>query len=389
MSGTAGQQEIGAFRMTEGFPSGTSPDTSPGNSPGSATPTVVALGADLPARVADGLGGRARLRTATGTTLPELLPSADALLVWDFTSDEVARAWAGGGGAGGDGAVRGRAGGGAHPSRPRWVHTASAGVDRLMFPELRASETVVTNSRGVFEQPIAEYVAGLVLALAKDLPGTWRRQQERHWQHRETRRVAGTRALIVGAGPIGRAVARTLGALGIHTELVGRTARPSGDPLLGPIRAATELNGLLPTADWVICAAPLTDDTRHLFDAAAFAAMRQTAHFLNVGRGEHVLAADLLTALHTGQIAGAALDVFPTEPLPEDDPLWAAPGLLVSPHMCADTFGWLDELAEVFLAEFDRWLSGRPLRNVVDKQLGYVPSAVPSVVPSAAPHTAT
>ncbi len=129
------------------------------------------------------------------------------LLVWDFTSHAVRKAWPGDG------------------PRPRWVHTASAGVDHLMCPELAASPTVVTNARGIFDEPIAEYVAALVLAMAKDLPRTLELQRERTWRHRETQRVRGGRAVVVGSGPIGRAIARTLTALGITTALVGRAAR--------------------------------------------------------------------------------------------------------------------------------------------------------------------
>lgn len=131
------------------------------------------------------------------------------LLVWDFTSDAVREAWPGEG------------------PRPGWVHTASAGVDRLLCPELAASSTVVTNARGVFELPIAEYVAGFVLAFAKDLPGTLALQREHRWRHRETRRLAGSRAVVVGAGPVGREIMRLLHGLGVRVALVGRTARRS------------------------------------------------------------------------------------------------------------------------------------------------------------------
>ncbi|MEU6992540.1 D-2-hydroxyacid dehydrogenase [Streptomyces sp. NPDC046465] len=295
-----------------------------------------------------GLTGRARVLHADGDTLAERLPLADVLLVWDFSSDAVRRAWPGAG------------------PRPRWVHTASAGVDHLMCPELAASDAVVTNARGVFDQPIAEYVAALVLAMAKDLPHTLELQRERSWQHRETRRIAGTRACVVGSGPIGRAIAGTLKALGITTALVGRTPRTG-------VHGPADLDRLLTRADWVVCAAPLTDDTRGMFDARRFGVMQPSARFINIGRGPLVVEDDLVAALAKRWIAGAALDVFEREPLPADSPLWTAPGLLVSPHMSGDTIGWRDELGSQFVELYEAWEAGRPLANVVDKERGYVP----------------
>ena len=303
----------------------------------------------------DRLQGRARVVHTDEKGLAGQLEAADVLLVWDFLSDAVREAWPGDG------------------PRPRWVHTPSAGVDRLL-PELAdGRDTVLTNARGVFDQPIAEYVGGLVLAMAKDFRGTWELQRQRRWRHRETYRVGGTRAVVVGSGPIGRAIGRTLMALGVNVDLVGRTAR-EGDPEFGRVHASASLDGLLPTADWVVCVAPLTEESRGMFDAAAFARMKPGAHFVNVGRGQHVVQADLVDALLTHRIAGAALDVFAEEPLSTDSPLWDVPGLLISPHMSGDTIGWRDDLAEQFLDNFDRWEAGEPLLNVVDKHLGYVPS---------------
>ncbi|MFI1211931.1 D-2-hydroxyacid dehydrogenase [Streptomyces sp. NPDC020802] len=309
--------------------------------------TLLVLDAEPPPRLGR-LTGRVRVEHADESTLAALLPSADVLLVWDFASHAVRRAWPGEG------------------PRPRWVHTASAGVDHLMCPELAASDTLVTNARGVFDQPIAEYVAALVLAMAKDLPRTWELQGAREWRHRESQRVAGTRACVVGSGPIGRAVGRTLGALGITTALVGRTAR---DGVHGP----EELDPLMARADWVVSAAPLTDETYGMFDARRFGLMQPSARFVNVGRGQLVVEDALARALTDRWIAGAALDVFAHEPLGPDSPLWEVPGLIVSPHMSGDTVGWRDELGAQFVELFELWEAGGPLPNVVDKRRGYVP----------------
>ncbi|MFE1954068.1 D-2-hydroxyacid dehydrogenase [Streptomyces sp. NPDC059524] len=317
------------------------------------TPTVLVLDAPSPAPAPrlGSLTGRARVEHAQDADeLRERLPDADVLLVWDFLSDAVREAWPAA----------------APGSRPEWVHTASAGVDRLMFPELVDSDTVLTNARGVFDRPIAEYVAALVLAMAKDLPRTLALQTERTWRHRESQRVARTRACVVGSGPIGRAIVKQLKAIGMITALVGREARTG-------VHGQDELDRLLARADWVVCAAPLTDATRGMFDARRFGVMQPSARFINVGRGQLVVEDDLLDALNKRWITGAALDVFEHEPLPPDSPLWTTPGLIVSPHMSGDTVGWRDELGLQFVELYEAWAAGRPLTNVVDKKRGYVP----------------
>ncbi|MFF1299416.1 MULTISPECIES: D-2-hydroxyacid dehydrogenase [unclassified Streptomyces] len=310
-------------------------------------PTLLVLDADPLPRLGS-LTGRARVEHTDASALAERLPYADVLLVWDFTSHAVRAAWPGEG------------------PRPRWVHTASAGVDHLMCPELAASDTVVTNARGVFDQPIAEYVAALVLAMAKDLPRTLDFQRAGVWRHRESRRVAGTRAVIVGSGPIGRTIARTLKALEITTAVVGRTPRTG-------IHGPGDLDRLIARADWVIAAAPLTEQTDGMFDSRRFGVMQPSARFVNVGRGRLVVEEDLADALRKRWIAGAALDVFEHEPLGPDSPLWQVPDLIVSPHMSGDTIGWREELGSQFLELYDRWAAGKPLLNVVDKKRGYVP----------------
>jgi phosphoglycerate dehydrogenase-like enzyme len=279
-------------------------------------------------------------------TLAAALPGTEVLLVWDFLSDAVRDAWAAA-----DGSLR-------------WVHTASAGVDRLNFPGLVDSGVTVTNSRGVFDGPIAEYVLGLVLAQAKDLAHTLALQGRREWRHRETERIAGRRAVVVGGGPIGAAIAGHLGAVGMRVDVVGRRDFP-------------DLPQLLPAADWLVLAVPLTDTTRGMLDAQALALLPAHARVINIGRGALVVEDDLVAALRNGRIAGAALDVFATEPLPDSSPLWELPGVIVSPHMSGDVAGWRDELAAVFAANLARYRAGEPLANVVDMELGYVRSGGP------------
>ena len=296
----------------------------------------------------------AQVRTARAPELADALRGADVLLAWDFTTPALSGAWSG-------------------ADRLRWVHTASAGVDNVLTPEVRGSDVLVTNSRGVFETPIAEYVTGLVLMTAKDMLGTWQRQQRREWQHRETHSVQRRVAVVVGVGPIGRAVGRMLAGVGLRVRAVGRSRRAS-DPDFGEVAPAEDLHAQVADADYVVLAAPLTPDTRGMVDREVLAAMPATAMLVNVGRGELVVEDDLVRALQAGEIGSAALDVFEREPLPADSPLWTMPQVLVSPHMSADTVGWRDDLAALFVQNLGRWCKGEPLRNVVDKDLGYVPS---------------
>ncbi|MFC3451213.1 D-2-hydroxyacid dehydrogenase [Amycolatopsis speibonae] len=286
--------------------------------------------------------------------LADALSGADAFFVYDFLSTAVPGAW--------------------HAAdKLRWLHIASAGVDPVLFTGLQESDVVLTNSRGVFDGAIAEYVLGVVLTFAKDFVRSWDLQRQRQWKHRESERISGRRVLVVGTGPIGRSIARMLRAAGMSVAGVGRRSRED-DPDFGDVYASSDLARHLPEADYVVAVAPLTEQTKGMFDAEAFAAMKPGARFVNVGRGELVVTSDLVGALRDGPLGGAALDVFDTEPLPSESPLWTMENVLISPHMSGDFVGWRSTLVEVFADNFRRWRAGEPLRNVVDKQLGYVPS---------------
>lgn len=317
-------------------------------------PNVTIFGArgaeELPGLTA--IGDSARLRFAgSAEELAQLIPDTDVMLNWDFRAGALEHVW-----------PRAR--------RLQWVHWAGAGVDAALFPAFRDSDVVLTNARGVFDLPIAEYVLGLVLCFAKDFPRTIRAQDRKRWVFRNTESVRGRKALLVGVGSIGRAVGALLHAAGMEVAGVGRTAR-SGDPLFGEVNAFTALDTLLPGADYVINITPSTPDTRGLFTAARFQQMKTEARFINVGRGDAVDERALADALRGGRIAGAALDVFAAEPLAGDSPLWDLENLIVSPHMAGDVRESVNELVAQFVENLQRFINGEPLNNVVDKQLGY------------------
>ena len=319
-------------------------------------PVVVVLCASSDQRPPhlEALDGRVALRYADAAGLASAVGGARALFLWDFFSTAVADVWT-------------------HCDRLEWIHVAAAGVDTLLFDGLRESRVTVTNARGVFDRPIAEFVLASVLAHAKRLHESRDLQREAVWRHRETRTVAGARALVVGTGGIGREIARLLRAVGLQVRGAGRTAR-TDDVDFGDVVASADLVHQVGWCDYLINAVPLTPQTRGLINADVFAALRPSAHLVNVGRGATVVQHELAEALAASRFDGASLDVFEEEPLPVDSPLWSTPGVVVSAHMSGDVTGWRAVLARQFVANAERWLAGEPLDNVVDTVLGYVPS---------------
>jgi len=250
------------------------------------------------------------------------------------------------------------------PGDLRWIHTSSIGVDALLTTEIIESGVTVSTSRDVCERPIAEWVLGVLLLFAKDLRRTLEYQRVATWVHRETEPLLGRRVLLLGAGPVGRETAKLLRAAGVRVDVVARRARQDAE--LGAIAAIDELDELLPLADDLVLALPLTQATRGIVDARRLALMRPGARVVNVGRGALIVEAALLAAVRDGQIGAAALDVFEQEPLPSTHPLWTLDSVLVSPHMSGDLVGWRERVVERFAANLRRWVAGEPLLDVVD-----------------------
>ncbi|MDX1754516.1 MAG: D-2-hydroxyacid dehydrogenase [Marinobacter sp.] len=300
----------------------------------------------------EALLARAEVRFASDeASLRETLPGTDVMMVTDFRTEALEAAWPA-------------------ADKLQWIHATSAGVDALMFPALIEGPVTVTNARGIFDRTIAEYVLCTILMFAKDFPQSIRYQLAHRWQHRDTERAAGQQVLVVGAGSIGRQIARLVSAVGLHAHGIARSARED-DPDFIAVHSQADLEAQLRLADYVVIAAPLTPQTEGLFDRNAFAAMRKTARLINIGRGPIVKTDDLIAALQDGEIAGAALDVFEEEPLPEDHPLWDMDNVIMTAHMAGDFIGWRRALTDQFLENFDRWHRGEALFNQVNKALGY------------------
>ncbi|TVU66223.1 D-2-hydroxyacid dehydrogenase [Paenarthrobacter nitroguajacolicus] len=318
-------------------------------------PVVAALYREgLPPRL-DEIKELADVRLTKADGLAEALAGADVLYQWHSFSPALRENWAA-------------------AASLKWVHVSAAGVSQLLFDDLVNSDVVYTNSRGVLSRAIAEFTLGFVLDIAKDSQGSLRLQQGRRWQHRVTRKIQGQRALVVGTGSIGREIASLFRAVGLRVSGAGRSSRP-GDEYFDEIHSSTDLALIVHDFDYLVLAAPLTDDTKALVGADVLSAMKPTAHLINVGRGELVHTDELVQALVSGSIAGAALDVVHPEPLPAEHPLWSMKNVILTPHMSGDTEDYLDDLGQLFVENLWRFSRGEPLQNVVDKKLGFVPAS--------------
>lgn len=256
----------------------------------------------------------------------------------------------------------------------RWFQQWGAGTDWLMrFPEAALCDFILTNASGVHAIPISEHILAMLLAFARRLPGAIRAQQRHLWNvedHPHAFELAGKTMLLVGVGAIGERTAQIASALGMRAWGVRRDptrAAPGIDQMFGP----DDLEKALPDADFVVLTMPLTTETRGMFGASAFEKMKPSAYLVNIGRGGTVDEPALIHALQSGQIAGAGLDVFAREPLPEDSPLWDMPNVIITGHYSGDTPHYDARALEIFIDNLERYSNGTALRNVVDKQLGY------------------
>ncbi|HYX82869.1 MAG TPA: D-2-hydroxyacid dehydrogenase [Gemmatimonadales bacterium] len=261
----------------------------------------------------------------------------------------------------------------------RWIHSAAAGVGNALYPEMVASDVVLTNSAGVHAIPIAEYIVAGILYLFRGFDLATAQQQNRTWDkghfvgsESPLREVGGSCVLIVGAGGIGSEAARRLHALGARCVGVRRRVSQGAPAGFERVVASEQIDAELPRADVVVLTAPLTADTRGMLTAQRLDLLPRHAIVVNVARGALVDEEALVDRLARGRLRGAVLDVFQEEPLATDSPLWQLRSTLVTPHVSPVSPGrfWEREL-DLFLENWRRYRSGEPLRNVVDKQAGY------------------
>jgi phosphoglycerate dehydrogenase-like enzyme len=252
-----------------------------------------------------------------------------------------------------------------------WVHSRSAGLDSVLFPELVESAVPLSNGSGVFSQSLGEFALAAILYFAKDFRRMLRNQEAGRWEQFDVEEIAGQTVGIVAYGDIGRAVASRVHAMGMRVLALKRHAPTSADPLVSQFFRSHELATMLGQCDFVVVAAPLTAETRHTINDAAFAAMKPNAVVINIGRGPVIDQAALVRALSAGRIKGAGLDVFEQEPIPAGDPIYKFENVLVSPHCADHTKDWLNQAMRFFLRQYERFSNGQPLENIVQKHLGY------------------
>jgi phosphoglycerate dehydrogenase-like enzyme len=242
----------------------------------------------------------------------------------------------------------------------RWLHSFSAGVDNVFFQRLIEAGTTVTTSSGANAPAVGHLAVLFLLALARKLPARMQAQREKRWERQRIEDLDGSTVAILGLGPIGLEVARATSALGMH--VIGLRRTPRGDEPCETL-PLERLPDALARADHLVLALPLTSETHHIIDATALATLRPGAFVVNVGRGELIDEPALVDALRSGRLGGAGLDVFETEPLPEDSPLWDMPNVIVTPHDGGFSAGGRRRAIDIFLDNLGRWARGEPLRN--------------------------
>jgi D-3-phosphoglycerate dehydrogenase len=254
--------------------------------------------------------------------------------------------------------------------RLRWIQSSAAGLDHCLVPSVVASDITVTSASSVLADQVAEHTAALLTGLLRGLPAFFRAQQVREFIRRPTRDLHRARTGIVGLGGNGRRIADVLSAF--RTTIFATDWFPvNKPPHVAELLPADALEQMLPRVDVLILAAPLTEQTRGMINAQRLALLPKGAVLVNVARGPLVIEADLVAALRSGQLGGAALDVTDPEPLPAESPLWDMPNVIITPHVGGQSATRSDDMTNFFCDNLQRFVSGRPLRNLVDKRLGF------------------
>ena len=254
--------------------------------------------------------------------------------------------------------------------RLRWIQSSAAGLDHCLVPPVVASDIAVTSASGVLADQVADHTIALLTALLRSLPTFWRAQQAREFVRRPTRDLHRARIGIIGLGGNGRRLAEVFTAC--RTTILATDWFPVNRPeTVAELLPADAVDEILPRIDILVLAAPLTDHTRGMINAARLARLPHGALLVNVARGPLVVEDDLVAALESGQLAGAGLDVTDPEPLPPESRLWDMPNVIITPHVGGQAATRIDDMTNFFCENLTRYLSGQPLRNLVDKRLGF------------------
>jgi D-2-hydroxyacid dehydrogenase (NADP+) len=262
--------------------------------------------------------------------------------------------------------------------RLKWIQAWGAGVDRFLFPEVMDSPVTLTSAAGVHPTPISEHVLGMMLCFCRKLHVSIRNQAERKWERFESEDAAeqveelsGKTLGVVGLGRIGAEIARKAKCLGMRVIATRRDPSRPASAGVEQLVPPADLDQLLAESDFVVLSLPLTSETRGTIGETQLRSMKQRAYLINVSRGKIVQEDKLIEALKKGWIAGAGLDTFENEPLPESSELWGFKNVIITPHVAGQTPYYMERLTSIFCENLSRFIRGQPLINVVDKTLGY------------------
>jgi phosphoglycerate dehydrogenase-like enzyme len=254
--------------------------------------------------------------------------------------------------------------------RARWIHSLWTGVEGILTPEMLAHPAQLSNGRGVFRWPLADWVTAVMLHFAFDLGRVIRQQQAGVWETFTSGRLEGKTLGIIGYGSIGSAAAARAKVFEMKIAALRRRSA-AADKLVDQSYSSAQLNELIAASDYLLLVLPITPETRGMIGAAQIAAMKPDAVLINIGRGPVVDEPALIHALESGKIRGAALDVFNVEPLPAGHPFYKMTNVLLSPHTADRVEGFLGPAVDAFLENLERFLEVQPLENLVDKHAGY------------------
>ena len=259
----------------------------------------------------------------------------------------------------------------AHAKNLKWIHSFSAGMDRVLTPEIIKSSIILSNSSGIHAVPIAEHIIGFMLLFTRGFYDSFRNQERRVWQkNSDISELRGKTILIAGLGDIGREAAHLAHAFGCRVIAVSRSGKDK-PVYVAELKTTDKLASMLPQADFVVIAAPYTKETHHWFGLREFRRMKKSAVLINTARGAIVNEKDLIVALRKKLIAGAGLDVTEQEPLPPTSQLWAMKNVVITPHHSGLSEKYMDRAIEQFGLNLKAFLKGERPPNLVDKNQGY------------------
>jgi D-2-hydroxyacid dehydrogenase (NADP+) len=253
----------------------------------------------------------------------------------------------------------------------KWIQVLSAGTNKIMEPKVVNSDILISNLAGLQDVSIAEHVLGFMLIFTRRFYDTFKKQQQKNWKISEgISELRGKTVLIVGFGNIGREIGRITNCLG--AEVIGVKKNVNNKPgFVDKIYSLSQIDKILPLADFVILSLPLTDETFHFFNMQKFKKMKKTAVIINIGRGPVINEKELVKTLNLKIIGGAALDVTEIEPLPKNSPLWKMDNVIITPHHSGPTEKFMNRAIDIFCANLKAYLKGKPLPTLVDKKRGY------------------